>query len=492
MRQERIDHLSTKFEERWRRSGCLCDSGDAPNTTKELHMTVATAKPFNMDEQGFLQTIDRLLERFNQYTSDRCCENVERARNEQDAGKSIPPFDDVVHELAGELFGGTSWPINLDMDMIMLDRFQIGYDSEFLISCRNVVHKYGMSVWLYEMINDASIALATKRPSNRMPFQLGLFDTREVLQKKTLKGVKHGSVKRRQHECMEEYLRQTYRLSAYSLLRWGNGDSRAADTALMLLAYGGLGMCMLREDPKVVSLGCDPDFRYRHVCDQLRDMRIKADLDYVCSIDLSVTGSLEYPSCVDARYLYDANRIVKAYRTLWNEPTKSAAQLLAETEKDGPYEVTDIWTDPLYLHDLALSLLGPEASYPLEEGFRLRDRAMFEKGVEELGRQADNVRKAGLLLTLAGYIFFASPERHLDTMLASRRNRKRMLDSYEKLGEMATIIALYRLPRDSGSLRAARALLMHETGVYADEMGKYMGLAGEPNEGKEETSPTVK
>lgn len=108
MRQERIDHLSTKFEERWRRSGCLCDSGDAPNTTKELHMTVATAKPFNMDEQGFLQTIDRLLERFNQYTSDRCCENVERARNEQDAGKSIPLFDDVVHELAGELFGGTS------------------------------------------------------------------------------------------------------------------------------------------------------------------------------------------------------------------------------------------------------------------------------------------------------------------------------------------------------------------------------------------------
>ncbi len=41
-------------------------------------------------------------------------------------------FDDVVHELADDLFGGTSWPVNLDMDMIILDRFQIGYDAEFV------------------------------------------------------------------------------------------------------------------------------------------------------------------------------------------------------------------------------------------------------------------------------------------------------------------------------------------------------------------------
>lgn len=47
------------------------------------------------------------------------------------------------------------------MDMIILDRFQIGYDAEFLTGCRNVVRKYGMSAWLYEMINDASVAVAT-------------------------------------------------------------------------------------------------------------------------------------------------------------------------------------------------------------------------------------------------------------------------------------------------------------------------------------------
>ena len=34
-------------------------------------MTVAVATPFNMDEQAFLQTMDRLIERFDRYSSFR-------------------------------------------------------------------------------------------------------------------------------------------------------------------------------------------------------------------------------------------------------------------------------------------------------------------------------------------------------------------------------------------------------------------------------------
>ena len=34
-------------------------------------MTVAVATPFNMDEQAFLQTMDRLIERFDRYSSGR-------------------------------------------------------------------------------------------------------------------------------------------------------------------------------------------------------------------------------------------------------------------------------------------------------------------------------------------------------------------------------------------------------------------------------------
>ena len=79
---------------------------------------------------------------------------------------------------------------------------------------------------------------------------------------------------------MAEYLQEVYWLAAYSLLRWGEEEPRAADVALMVLGYGGIGMCMLRDDPKVVDSGCDEDFSYRNLCDHLRDLRIQADLDY--------------------------------------------------------------------------------------------------------------------------------------------------------------------------------------------------------------------
>ena len=141
-------------------------------------MTDTATEPFNLNEQGFLQAIDQLLERFERYSSGRCFEDIERARLEHGADVPVSLFDDTVHELADELFGGTSWSMNLDMDMIMPDRSQIGYDAEFLVGCRNVVRKYGLSAWLYEMINDASIAMVTNCPSDRMPFQLGLFYTR--------------------------------------------------------------------------------------------------------------------------------------------------------------------------------------------------------------------------------------------------------------------------------------------------------------------------
>ena len=81
-------------------------------------MTVAVATPFNMDEQAFLQTMDRLIERFDRYSSGRCFADLDRIRLEHDMEGPLSLFDDVVHELADDLIGGTSWPVNLDMDMI--------------------------------------------------------------------------------------------------------------------------------------------------------------------------------------------------------------------------------------------------------------------------------------------------------------------------------------------------------------------------------------
>ena len=91
-------------------------------------------------------------------------------------------------------------------------------------------------------------------------------------------------------------------------------------------------------------------------------------------------------------------------------------------------------------------------------------------------------------MTLASYIFFAEPEDRMDAILASRKERKRMLDEYEMLGEMATShrTCIVFLEGSRDRFGPVRALLMHETGVYADEMGELMGLTDKPDGGLDE------
>ena len=99
-----------------------------------------------------------------------------------------------------------------------------------------------------------------------MPFQIGLTYTKDVFRRSKKKGGKYATSKKKRLACMAEYLQEVYWLAAYSLLRWGEEEPRAADVALMVLGYGGIGMCMLRDDPKVVDSGCDEDFSYRNLC----------------------------------------------------------------------------------------------------------------------------------------------------------------------------------------------------------------------------------
>ena len=254
----------------------------------------------------------------------------------------------------------------------------------------------------------------------------------------------------------------------------------------MVLGYGGIGMCMLRDDPKVVDSGCDEDFSYRNLCDHLRDLRIQADLDYACNADLAESMLLEYPACMDARYLYDAGKIVEAYRALWNKQTESASQIMERVYQKGAYQVTNIWEDPLYLHDLALSLLGAVGSRPLTEGFRTRDDKLFQQGVESLRRTTESVKGMGLAMTLGGCICFPEPESRDDALFAPRKEKKQLMDACNGLRDLSAMVALYRFPRDIESLRATRALLAHDAKGYIDLMGPYMGSADETggNEGR--------
>ncbi len=445
--------------------------------------------PFNMDERGLLKVLDRLIDRLDGCGSSGCCEYADGIHPECVECDLLFGMSGDTYALIHEAFGNSPWTPDLIAAAVMGDAEMKLRNMRFLMGCRNVIRKYGMVVWLYEMVNDASAAMMTGMPSDRMPILLGLFDTREVFRKGDGKGRRRTGGKRKRRECLEGYLRGVYRFAASCLLQWGADEPRAADAALMLLAYGGLGQCMLREDANVTDFGCDPDRGYRNVCDQLRDLKVSSDFDYACNADFKDGRFTEYPECLDARYLYDARRLVGAYRALWDRETRPAALMLDEIERSGAREVGDIWEDPVYLYDLAISVLGPNGACLLDDGFRLRDAELFEKGVREVEKMVGNVERMGLLMTLAGYIFFCEPENGIDTLTMSRTEKRRMLDHAERLGEAAALIALYRLPRDARSLRSIRALLNRDRGAYVDEMGALMGLADRSDGGMEESVP---
>ena len=136
-----------------------------------------------MDEQGFLATIEELIKRFDGYSSGKYLAELGKIHDEYGEIGSLSLFDEKVCELGKELFCSTSWVANLAWAMISFDYDLVEHDANFLDGCRNIVRKYGMSVWLYEMINDASIAVALQRPSSRMPFQIGLTYTKDVFRR---------------------------------------------------------------------------------------------------------------------------------------------------------------------------------------------------------------------------------------------------------------------------------------------------------------------
>ncbi len=445
--------------------------------------------PFNMDEQGLLKALDRLIDRLDGCGSSVCDADPDRDHREYAECDLLFGLGEDTYVLIHETFGSFPWTQDLIAAVTMNDAEMKRRNMRFLVGSRNVIRKYGMVVWLYEMANDAFAAMMTGRPSDRMPFLLGLFDTREVFRKGGGKGRKYAGGKKKRSECLERYLRSVYRFAAGCLLQWGSDEPRAADAALMMLAYGGLGLCALREDANVAALGYDSDCGYRNICDQLRDLKVSSDFDYACNANFCDGQFAEYPECMDARYLYDARKLVESYRALWERETRSAVLMMDEIERSGVREVENIWEDPMYLYDLAISLLGANGACLLDDGFRLRDVELFEKGVREVEKMVGNVERMGLLMTLAGYIFFCEPENGVDVLAMSRAEKRRMLDYSERLGESSALIALYRLPRDSRSLRAIQALLNRDKGTYVDEMGELMGLADRSDGGMEESVP---
>ena len=312
------------------------------------------------------------------------------------------------------------------------------------------MRKYGISVWLYELLNDSTLALFRDDPSDYMPSLIRMTTVEELMRRP--RGRKRFGNRKQRGLAMEEHSTQMHRLAAYTLLNWGADERRSLDIARMLLLYPGIGMCMLREDGDVLRFGAAPDMRYRRVVDYLHERRAQADAEYelhgnqwmseymgrhddeepavgeIATADRDAGGCsskrdgvrgyaevgdeslCDCESCAridmedrldllkcERRYMYDGVRLIDAYEKMWDdEPIDVDDRMLAlEHNRDVPGE--PLWQDVAFLNDLAYSLMGDVMAHDLILGFERRDRKRFDRGVEQLELLTETLVRFGLL-----------------------------------------------------------------------------------------------
>lgn len=405
------------------------------------------ATSFSMDTIGFLQAINKLERRFEELVSP---ETMRKVCEDYDRDGTPTPWDHRLYALARDVFACGSWTTNLCAAAMSFNGRLVGESRRFLHGCSETVRKYGISVWLYELLNDSTLALFRDDPSDYMPSLIRMTTVEELMRRP--RGRKRFGNRKQRGLAMEEHSTQMHRLAAYTLLNWGADERRSLDIARMLLLYPGIGMCMLREDGDVLRFGAAPDMRYRRVVDYLHERRAQADAEYelhgnqwmseymgrhddeepavgeIATADRDAGGCsskrdgvrgyaevgdeslCDCESCAridmedrldllkcERRYMYDVVRLIDAYEKMWDdEPIDVDDRMLAlEHNRDVPGE--PLWQDVAFLNDLAYSLMGDVMAHDLILGFERRDRKRFDRGVEQLELLTETLVRFGLL-----------------------------------------------------------------------------------------------
>ena len=281
--------------------------------------------PFTMDSAGFLTLLDALERRFNEVTAasslsfagidgdlypvvqparageEDCADRGESADFAQSAGveDSAQPepaapcpgarcdsalrspastplscdfhgrtgafhdevFDPQLVELASSAFGSTCWASLMCVASLGLDAALVECARQFLTHTSIIVRQKGLAVWLYDLINDATMAMLLGQTSPRMPVTIRPMSQVQISRWLHGSGVKRFGSQQQRAADRAEYGNQAHRLAAYCMLRWGAPTASSAQIATMLLTNPGIGMCMLREDPNVRAQGACTDTR---------------------------------------------------------------------------------------------------------------------------------------------------------------------------------------------------------------------------------------
>ena len=488
--------------------------------------------PFTMDSAGFLALLDALERRFNEVTAasslsfagidgdlypvvqparageEDCADRGESADFAQSAGAedSAQPepaapcpgarcdselrspastplscdfhgrtgafhdevFDPQLVELASSAFGSTCWASLMCVASLGLDAALVECARQFLTHTSIIVRQKGLAVWLYDLINDATMAMLLGQTSPRMPVTIRPMSQVQISRWLHGSGVKRFGSQQQRAADRAEYGNQAHRLAAYCMLRWGAPTASSAQIATMLLTNPGIGMCMLREDPNVRAQGACTDTRYRRVVEYLRSLHAQADLDYARALKigdvpwLSPDGHAAVTIAADRRYLYDANRLVHAYRALWDRATADPAQLLMAVEETRTLPEEPLWENPVYLRDLADSL-------DLTMGFQQRDRERFDRGVRTLEHMGDQVRAMNVLMLPIMAIDECEPDWNAVAARGYKARTTQWRAFCDRCDDLATVVLAQLQGQGEGfHVRAAATLLKQSLPEYCE------------------------
>lgn len=494
------------------------------------------AEQFAFDSVAFLQLLNQLRRRFDEVVSHAPlsfeqidgdlvqpqCAHKHTERGEKNSERNIDTvalveepkaiferIDARVAELTEELFSTTHWAWMICVASRGLDSRFIDDARAFLSYCSSMVRKFGMGAWLYDLLNDATMSMLLHRPSEHMPVVQTPYESIVDVIRRRHRTVdqRFGTVRERE-QCIRDHTRHAHALAAYCTLKWGTAGTHRSTMAQLLLNEPGLGMCMLREDKTVRDLGACPDMRFRRVIKYVRQLRVQADFEYakdaLHSDDMpNVESHAPEVQDMDKRYLYDARKLVEAYRALWPRHTRSTKTVLGEIEERNALPTQPLWENTVYLRDLAMSLMGSSMASKLIGGFERRDMEDFEKGVRLLKAMCSRVQELGLpflpilvieqlhqsMMEIA-HEDFPSIEIPDYEQLDCEHDDEHELDVSEYSGDAVEDMAAMVLQRvfpeeDEANANMAMALLRVRMGDYAQVV---MELFGDDEEGLDDDS----
>lgn len=397
--------------------------------------------------------------------SGRRGEMQERMRNCE--GK----VDARILALSAELFAGTCWASLIGVASLGFDGALVESARNFMMRTAMCVQQQGLAVWLHGLIADASSAHILGKVSPLMPATIRPMS--RIQMRRWMGGGPERTcgTKRQRLEDIDEYRKQTHRLAAYSLLRWGSPVDVCNRIASLMLSDPPYGISLLREDPNLRLQGVAPDMRVDRALAYIRHLRVQGDMYYGRAVqrhwdmpELDGNNHTEVTEAMDRRYLYDVGRLIASYRALWDRDVPKADAILEEVMQTHEYPRMKLWENPVYLRDIARSLVGASLAAGIVEGFEARDVQRFEAGVARLRTVARMVESMTLLLMPIA-LSDAHEPKWSQLNRGGYRARTKAWRRYCDVGADLALIVLNRIDRDDEQYRATAAAALMQLDV---------------------------